>query len=92
MQNYHRRIKLATYFRNSPAHTFLPFSDGSDWSPPLEDLPPVVRELIHQDDNSFRKMGNPDVDALNLSPQEVEALQDCHQTGGQGVSDGGLGP
>lgn len=76
MQDYHRRIKLAAYFRNSPAQPFLPFSDVSAWSPPLEDLPPVVRELIHEDEKSFRRMGNHYSDTLNLSPQEVEALQE----------------
>lgn len=82
MQNYfiyyikYCRIKLEAYFRNSPAHTFLPFSDVSAWSPPLEDFPPVVRELIHADEKSFKSMGNRHSDAFNLSPQEVEALQE----------------
>lgn len=76
MQNYHHRIKLASYFRHSPAHTFLPFSDVSSWSWPLEDLLPVVRELIHEDERSFSKMGCRHADALNLSPHEVEALQE----------------
>lgn len=76
MQNYHRRLKLAAYFRDSPVHTFLPFSDVSSWSPPLEDLPPVVRELIQEDEKCFRRMGNRESDALNLSLQEVEALQE----------------
>lgn len=77
MQNYHRRIKLATYFRkNSSKKDIIPFTGHSDWTPPLNLLPVEVKRLIHEDKNMFEmhyKLMEP---KPNISSEELEILHE----------------
>lgn len=75
IQNYHRRIKLATYYRNSTNNAYLPFSGTSGWSPSLEKLPPAIGQLIQEDKKFFKKHGKAIRENVNISTQEIAALQ-----------------
>lgn len=55
IQNYHRKIKLATYFRKFPKKEKTPFTGPSDWTPPVHLLPSEIIELIHRDQEVFKK-------------------------------------
>lgn len=76
LQQYHRRVKLMEYFRNSPAGNRLPFTKKSDWSPPDSALPVEIKKLVKTDleyfDNTFKdhKIRN------NLDKEETQALTD----------------
>lgn len=76
MQHYHRKIKLAAYYRNSNKKVYLPFTGTSDWTPPLAKLPPAVGELIQEDVKMFRKHCKSVQESLNISSQEIRALQE----------------
>lgn len=58
LQNYHRKIKLAAHFDNPPTNNkrkILPFVGPSLWTPPLETLPPQVKNLIDHDLKFLKK-------------------------------------
>lgn len=75
MQNYHRKIKLACYYKNSNKTTFLPFVGPSNWSPSLDDLPPEIKNLIHEDWKEFKKNYRPIREKSNISKEEADALR-----------------
>ncbi len=79
MQNYHRRIKLATYFRNSN-NRILPFVGPSSWTPPIDELPPEIKTLIHEDLEIFKKHYKSIREKFNISLQEVKALRELTNT------------
>lgn len=76
IQNYHRKIKLATYFKNSNKEKPLPFMPASVWSPPPDKLPPEIQELIQKDKETFDRHFKGHKEKTNLSPQEMEALKE----------------
>lgn len=55
MQNYHHKIKSATYYRDSGEKQILPFMGTSTWTPPFEKLPLEIKTLIHEDWQIFKK-------------------------------------
>lgn len=75
LQNYHRKIKLASYFRNAPAKKVTPFVDASTWTPPLELLPPQVTNLIHKDIRTFKKNYKFIKEVPNISLEEIKILK-----------------
>lgn len=76
IQNYHRRIKLASYFADSPKTEQLPFVVPSNWTPPLEKLPPEVTELVYKDSEVFKKYYKSVREKYNISLDEVKALRE----------------
>lgn len=76
IQNYHRRIKLATFFRNAPKKSMLPFVGPSDWTPPLKSLPLEIKKLIHRDQNTFKKHYKFMNSEQNISSEEIDVLHE----------------
>ena len=78
IHNYHRRIKLATYFKHNQEKdkNILPFIGSSNWTPSLHELPPEITTLLDQDWNSFNKHYKLVTEQMNISLEEVRALQE----------------
>lgn len=76
IQNYHRRVKLALYFRDSKDTEIPPFTGPSDWTPPLADLPPEMENLMKQDLRAVKKHLKTRKERHNISFQEMKALQE----------------
>lgn len=76
MQTYHRKLKLAAYFRNHPKREPPPFMPTSTWTPPLEKLPTVIGQLIKEDEKSFKYLFKRCWEKPNLSKMEVKALRE----------------
>ena len=79
IQTYHRRIKLAVYFKDAQKEGRLPFVGSSDWEPSLENLPPEVGILIHRDLNRFKNSYRLVKEKYNISLEEVKALRELKQ-------------
>lgn len=75
MQNYHRKIKLACYYKNSDKTSRLPFVGPSNWSPSLDDLPPEIKTLIQDDWKEFKYRYRPIREKSNISMEEANALR-----------------
>lgn len=76
LQNYHRRLKLWSYFEGKESPDRRPFIPTSNWTPPELNLPSHILNLIKSDlnyfENSFKilRMGS------NLTPEENLALKE----------------
>lgn len=82
IQNYHRKIKLATYFRFSNTNTeeILPFVGTSNWTPSNYDLPPEVQTLIEEDLKTFNDHYKSFQEKSNISLEETQALRELKHT------------
>lgn len=80
IQNYHRKIKLATYFEDSQQKEKRPFVGPSHWTPRLDQLPPEVGHLIQEDTKSFKRHYIPLIEKHNISLAEVKALRDLQHS------------
>lgn len=76
VQTYHRRIKLATYFKGSRNRAIPPFVGTSTWEPPLDKLPPEIGLLVDKDKNMLNSGFKVVKRAPNLSVREVKALRE----------------
>lgn len=76
VQTYHRRIKLAAYFKGSQNRAIPPFVGTSTWEPPLDRLPPEIGLLVDKDKNMLTSGFKVVKRAPNLSVQEVKALRE----------------
>lgn len=76
VQTYHRRIKLATYFKGSQNRAIPPFVGTSTWEPPLDKLPPEIGLLVDKDKNMLNSGFKVVKGAPNLSVREVKALRE----------------
>lgn len=76
VQTYHRRIKLAAYFKGSQNRTIPPFVGTSSWEPPLDKLPPEIGLLVDTDKNMLNSGFKVVKRAPNLSVREVKALRE----------------
>lgn len=76
LQHYHRKIQLATYFKNSPNRDVPPFTGRSNWTPPLDQLPAEVLDLMEEDKQIFDVHFKPMHEKFNLSMGEVRALRE----------------
>lgn len=74
IQNYHRKIKLATYFGNKGKREKPRFTPPSHWTPPPHKLPPEVHFLIKQDNKEIHKHEKIHRDKRNLTEDEIQAL------------------
>lgn len=76
LQQYHRRVKLAAYFRNTKNKQPPPLTPQSDWTPLDGSLPPVIMQLIQADRDHFHKNFKIHRTKPNLNPEEVKALKE----------------
>lgn len=76
LQNYHRRIKLAMYFKGAEQQEIPRFREASNWMPPPEKLPPEVHLLVEKDNIIFNEHYKPCKEKFNLSREEVKALRE----------------
>lgn len=76
IQNYHRKVKLTTYFKNNRDRQPLPFMPPSTWTPPDHKLLPEINLLIHRDNLGFKKCFKFYKEQPNLSQHEVTALRE----------------
>lgn len=76
IQTYHRKVKLATFFKNSEKSAPRPFTPLSIWTPPPEKLPEEVHVLIKKDIQEFKRHFRFYQEKPNLSENEVKALKD----------------
>ena len=75
LQRYHRRMKLAIYYRNKADSEPPPFTPKSDWTPAAGLLPSEVNHLIQTDANYFDSVFKIWRVKPNLSREEDEALR-----------------
>lgn len=82
LQEYHRKIKLADFFKNSPQGERKPFTAPSLWSPSMTDIDPEIRNLIKKDTKMFKNYYNSSeiFDFKNLNEDEIDALQELKKT------------
>lgn len=79
VQHYHRKIKLAVYFKDSTKKERLPFIGPSNWTPFLRELPSEVTTLIHRDLDKFNNCYKFTQENFNLSSLEVGALRELQK-------------
>lgn len=79
LQNYHRRIKLAVYFKNAKNRVHLPFVGSSSWSPPMDELPVEIKNLIKKDLETLKNNYRTFQEKHNLSIQEIKALRELQK-------------
>lgn len=76
MQNYHRRLKLAAYFKNSTKQQKASFPMAkSHWTPSAEKLPPEINFLVKKDQKDFNKHFKNYTEKPNLLPEEQDELK-----------------
>lgn len=77
IQQYHRRLKLALYFKHkhAPARTRR-FEPPSHWVPPREKLPPEIPFLIKKDFQDFHTHFALRDERPNFTPKEHWALKE----------------
>lgn len=82
MQNYHRRIKLAAYFKhddNKDGTKLVPFMPKSVWIPPQYELPEEIKLLEVKDRIDFQRGFKFHKEKPNLTREEVAALRDLRK-------------
>lgn len=80
LQNYHRKIQLASYFKDSREREIPPFLGTSNWVPPLDKLPTTIIDLMEEDRYLLNRHFRPIREKFNLSVAEVKALRDLKNT------------
>lgn len=79
LQQYHRRIKLASYFQNETDSDPPPFTPKSDWAPPEDKLPTELQTLVQADLDYLKKHFRPSQTEPNLSQGERDALRELRE-------------
>lgn len=79
IQNYHRKIQLASYFRGNKREKLQKFTSSSFWMPPRDKIPSEVIDLIQKDKKDFQRHFKRYSEKSNLSQQEKEALKQLMQ-------------
>lgn len=76
VQQYHRRLKLAFFFKNSYSTERLPFLPQSTWTPSMYSLPTQLQKLITDDLEYFDYIHRFQKNKPNLTRKETEALKE----------------
>ena len=76
LQNYHRKIQLAWYFRNSNKKEIPPFTENSNWTPPRNKLPIEIINLIEEDKHLLERYYRSFKENFNLTIEEVKAIKE----------------
>lgn len=74
LTEYHRRIKLASFFEEQEPPQRIPFIPKSDWEPQNFQVEGEVHELIKKDRNTIKGIRNI-TELTNLSEEEHSALK-----------------
>ena len=75
LKKYHRRIKLAYYFKDLKQQPPPLFQQPSSWEPPIWTLPCKIRELIKKDNDDVNHIFRKFHEIHNLSRDEIVALK-----------------
>lgn len=78
LQNYHRKLKLASYFKDSDKNKPNPFIPKSNWNPPSNQIPNEIHELIKNYLKDFKKHYKVLREKPNLTKGEVKALRELY--------------
>lgn len=73
IQDYHRKLSLAIYFKDSP-HEKVPFTPPSNWIPPKHKLPEEFNLLVEKDLKDFTTLFKIQNEKPNLTLEEAEAI------------------
>lgn len=73
LAQYHRRLKLYTYFGPTPPPQKRPFYTTSNWEPANQKLPKSLTDLIQQDQASIEQLKIKE-EKSNLTVEEEQAL------------------
>jgi len=76
LQQYHRKLKLATYFQHKKESDPPPFTPKSQWVPSAGTLPMEITTLVAADINHFDSSFRISRSRPNLSPEETLALEE----------------
>lgn len=79
LQNYHRTLKIWSYYEDQGESTKTPFTAKSTWTPPELSLPPYIRDLIKKDVDFFYNRFRVRETKSNLSPEENVALAELKE-------------
>lgn len=79
LQTYHRRLKLSSFFEGRKDSDPLPFMPKSDWVPRTNQLPRAICNIIRADQYALSNLHWDQRDTLNLSPDEISALNDLQR-------------
>lgn len=74
LQQYHRTVKLTSYFENDKTSPPLPFIQKSSWTPPKAALSSDVVSLVDKDIMAFERHFVPCPEPPNITEGEREAL------------------
>ncbi|KAL6477213.1 hypothetical protein MHYP_G00130480 [Metynnis hypsauchen] len=74
IQQYHRRLLLATYFRFEEGSDPPPFTHKSAWMPKLSQVPNTVRKIIRADKYAIKNLPWNHREHANLNVEEQQAL------------------
>lgn len=74
IQNYHRKLKLASYFKSSRKQP-LPFTPASFWTPSDTLIPRQFHKLISKDVKDFNRHFKFQQERMNMSPNEIINLK-----------------
>lgn len=75
LQQYHRRLKIATHYEHAPEKEQLPFLYKSAWAPPLASMPGEIQNLIKADMHTFKTQFKTHIVPSNITTSEKVALE-----------------
>lgn len=75
IQNYHRKISLAAYFKDEERSKTIPFTLTSTWMPPKHKIPEEINLLIEKDNKDFQKYFKFHREKTNLTTEEVKSIR-----------------
>lgn len=78
IQNYHRKLKLAAYFKNNQ-RAKPKFMPRSHWIPPEHKLPPEVQFTIKKDNKYFKNNCTIIKEKPNLLVEEIRAIKELKE-------------
>lgn len=74
LDKYHRKLKIAAYFSNRSSSIPPRFIPTSQWSPPLDSIPPIINKIIQEDTRYFTSLFKMSKLAPNITREEHQAL------------------
>lgn len=76
LQAYHRRLLLTSFFKYKAASEPLPFTQKSDWTPKLSQVPNQIRKIIRADKYAIKTLPWDYSQSPNLTPAEKRAIKE----------------
>lgn len=75
LQDFHRRVMLATYFEGKKGSQPIPFIPKSNWLPHISQLPTPIHKIIAADTFAYKTLNWHTPETPNLTPLELQALK-----------------